>query len=165
MCIEGHDHTAARDDPLVDAILSASRALIAVAARSLATADGDVTWAQYRVLVELAERGPQRLADLAAALAVGRSTATRMADRLAHKQLVHRRRITSDRRGVRVSLTASGRDLVHEVGRRRRTEISNIVQRMEQTEARAAVEALQAFAEATGEVPERSWPLRSEPVR
>jgi DNA-binding MarR family transcriptional regulator len=124
-----------------------------------------VTLAQYRVLFELAERGPQRLADLAAALGVGRSTATRMADRLAHKQLVHRRRISSDRRGVRVSLTASGRDLVHQVGRSRRLEISNIVARMAHTDSHAAVAALRAFAEATGEVPETSWALRPEPVR
>ena len=54
-----------RDD-LVDAVLGASRALVAVAARSLADLAEDVTLAQYRALVELAARGPQRPADLAA---------------------------------------------------------------------------------------------------
>ena len=44
-------------DELVDAVLGASRALVAVAARSLATLADDVTLAQYRVLVELAARG------------------------------------------------------------------------------------------------------------
>jgi hypothetical protein len=48
-------------DGLVDAVLGASRALVAVAARSLAGVDGDVTLAQYRVLVELAARGPLSL--------------------------------------------------------------------------------------------------------
>ena len=75
-------------DELVDAVLGASRALVAVAARSLATVADDVTLAQYRVLIELAARGPQRLADLASALAVERSTATRMCDRLVRKRLV-----------------------------------------------------------------------------
>ena len=44
---------------------AASRALVAVAARSLATVADDVTLPQYRVLIELASRGPLRLADLA----------------------------------------------------------------------------------------------------
>jgi DNA-binding MarR family transcriptional regulator len=55
-------------DELVDAVLGASRALVGVAARSLATVAEDVTLAQYRVLIELASRGPQRVADLADAL-------------------------------------------------------------------------------------------------
>ena len=76
-------------DEVVDAVLGASRALVAVAARSLATVADDVTLAQYRVLIELASRGPQRLADLATALSVDRSTATRMCDRLVRKRLVH----------------------------------------------------------------------------
>ena len=112
-------------DELVDAVLGASRALVAVAARSLATVAEDVTLAQYRVLIELAARGPQRLADLATALGVDRSTATRMCDRLVRKRLVHRRRTNQDRRGVRVSLTAAGGELVAEVSRRRRAEIAD----------------------------------------
>jgi MarR family protein len=82
---------AARDE-LVDAVLGSSRALVAVAARSLANVAEDVTLAQYRFLIELASRGPQRLADLATALGVDRSTATRMCDRLVRKHLVTRRR-------------------------------------------------------------------------
>ena len=77
-------------DDVVDAVLGASRALVAVAARSLANVGEDVTLAQYRVLVVLASRGPQRLADLATALAVDRSTATRMCDRLVRKRLIGR---------------------------------------------------------------------------
>ncbi|MFZ0376596.1 MAG: hypothetical protein WAL38_02105, partial [Solirubrobacteraceae bacterium] len=57
-------------DELVVAVLGASRALVAVAARSLANVAEDVTLAQYRVLIELAARGPQRPADLATALRV-----------------------------------------------------------------------------------------------
>src|ERR1700756_2053322 len=95
-------------DELVDGVLGASRALVAVAARSLATVAEDVTLAQYRVLIELASRGPLRGADLADALAVGRSAGTRMCDRLVRKRLVMRRRKSNDRRVVRVSLTAAG---------------------------------------------------------
>lgn len=147
-----------RDD-VVDAVLGASRALVAVAARSLATVAEDVTLAQYRVLVELAARGPQRLAVLAEALGVERSTATRMCDRLVRKQLVARRRIAEDRRGVRISLTPAGAELVAEVGRRRRDEISRIVRRMPSSHRPLVVQALRLFADAAGEVPEQDWSL------
>jgi DNA-binding MarR family transcriptional regulator len=146
-------------DELVDGVLGASRALVAVAARSLATVAEDVTLAQYRVLVLLASRGPQRLADLADALVVDRSTATRMCDRLVRKQLVTRRRMSQDRRGVRVSLSAGGAELVAEVSRRRRAEIKRIVERMPSSHRELVVKALRAFADAAGEVPEHDWSL------
>ena len=146
-------------DELVDAVLGASRALVAVAARSLANVAEDVTLAQYRVLIELAARGPQRLADLAAALGVERSTATRMCDRLVRKRLVRRRRMNEDRRGVRVSLTTAGGELVAEVSRRRRAEIATIVERMPNAHRRPVLNALRAFAEAAGEVPKQDWSL------
>ncbi len=146
-------------DELVDGVLGASRALVAVAARSLATVADDVTLAQYRVLIELASRGPQRLADLATALRVDRSTATRMCDRLVRKRLVTRRRTSEDRRSVRVSLSPAGAALVAEVSRRRRAEIGRIVERMPSSHRALVVKALRAFAEAAGEVPEQDWSL------
>jgi DNA-binding MarR family transcriptional regulator len=149
---------AGRDD-LVDAVLGASRALVAVAARSLADLAEDVTLPQYRALVELAARGPQRLADLATALGVDRSTATRMCDRLVRKQLVQRRRTSADRRGVRISLTPAGRALVGEVTRRRRAEIAQVLERMSRADRASALRALRVFADAAGEVPEQDWSL------
>ena len=146
-------------DELVDAVLGSSRALVAVAARSLANLAEDVTLAQYRFLIELASRGPQRLADLATALGVDRSTATRMCDRLVRKRLVTRRRAQEDRRTVRVSLTGAGAELVAEVSRRRRVEIATIVGRMPAADRDPVVRALRAFADAAGEVPEQDWSL------
>jgi DNA-binding MarR family transcriptional regulator len=146
-------------DELIDAVLGASRALVAVAARSLANVAEDVTLPQYRFLVELASRGPQRLADLATALGVDRSTATRMCDRLVRKRLVTRRRAQEDRRAVRVSLTRAGADLVAEVSRRRRAEIATIVERMPASHHDRVVRALRAFGDAAGEVPEQDWSL------
>jgi DNA-binding MarR family transcriptional regulator len=151
--------SARTDDDLVDAVLRASRALVGVAARSLATVAEDVTLAQYRVLIELASRGPLRLADLADALTVDRSTATRMCDRLVRKRLVARRRGSDDRRVVRISLTAAGAELVAEVSRRRRGEIRRIVRRMPSSDRSLVVGALQAFSEAAGQAPEQDWSL------
>src|SRR5215469_14269701 len=115
------------DDELVDTVLAASRALVAAAARSLAAAGDEVTLPQYRALVVLAARGPQGTAELAAALAVNPSTATRMCDRLVRKGLVRRHRQAGDRRTVRIALTAPGRDLVAEVSRRRRAELTRLL--------------------------------------
>ena len=157
------EHAGRGEDELVDAVLGASRALVAVAARSLANVAEDVTLAQYRVLIELAARGPQRVANLAAALGVERSTATRMCDRLVRKGLVHRRRTNQDRRGVRVSLTTAGGELVAEVTRRRRAEIATIVGRIPKAHRRPVLNALRAFAEAAGEVPEQDWSLGWNP--
>ena len=101
--------TQVASDELVDTVLAASRALVAVAARSLAAAGDDVTLPQYRALVVLAVQGPRGTAELAAALAVNPSTATRMCDRLVRKGLVRRHRQAGDRRAVRIALTAAGR--------------------------------------------------------
>lgn len=147
------------DTALVDAVLGASRALVAVAARSLATVAEDVTLPQYRALVELAARGPLRLAELADTLAVDRSSATRMADRLVRKGLVERERVPEDRRSIRLSLTPAGAELVAEVSRRRRSEIAAILTRLPSAHRSAVVGALRAFADAAGEVPEQQWSL------
>ena len=53
----------------------------------------------------------------------------------------------------------SGAELVAEVSRRRRAEIATIVERMPNAHRRPVVDALRAFAEAAGEVPEQDWSL------
>ena len=112
---------ASAHDELVDALLSASRVMVGLAARSLADLDSDVTLPQYRALVVLASRGPQRVVDISAELGVNSSTGTRMCERLVRKGLVRRERSDTDRREVRLTLTASGEYLVQEVTRRRRS--------------------------------------------
>jgi DNA-binding MarR family transcriptional regulator len=136
-------------DELVDTVLAASRALVAVAARSLAAAGDEVTLPQYRALVVLAARGPQGTAELAAALAVNPSTATRMCDRLVRKGLIRRHRQAGDRRSVRITLTAAGRGLVAEVTRRRRAELTRPPGQHE-----PVIAAFRAFAAAAGELPQ-----------
>lgn len=137
--------------------MTASRALLAVSARSLAAVDEDVTLPQYRALVVLGQRGPQRAVDLAVALAVTPPTATRMCDRLVAKALVVRDRSDDDRRTVTVSLSAAGRELVTEVTARRRTELRVLLHGMPRERRAAVVDGLRWFAEAAGELPEQDW--------
>ncbi len=151
--------TVATDRPadLADAVLTASRVLVAVAARSLAEHESEVSLPQYRALVVLASRGPQRPIDLAQALGVDPSTTTRMCDRLAAKKLIARRRDEADRRIVVLSLSASGRRLVERVTERRRREIERILGAVDQAERANLVRAFTVFGEAAGEVPEGDW--------
>ena len=60
---------------------------------------------------------------------------------------------------MRVSLTMAGGELVAEVSRRRRAEIAMIVERMPTAHRRPVLNALRAFAEAAGKVPEQDWSL------
>ncbi len=142
---------------VVDALLSASRAMVALAARSLATVDADVTLPQYRALVVLAARGPQRAADIAGELGVNPSTGTRMCDRLVRKGLVRRSRVSGDRRVVRLTLTAAGRSLVNDVTEHRREELAGIVAAIPPRSHGILVRALLAFTEASGELPDDEW--------
>jgi DNA-binding MarR family transcriptional regulator len=151
--------TDASQDAVVDSVLSASRALVAVAARSLAAAEEQVTLPQYRALVVLASRGPQRAVDLAEALGVSQSTGTRMCDRLERKGLISRVRPAADRRTVITTITPAGMQLVDAVTRRRRREIRAILRKMTPDVRAALVPTFRAFADAAGEAPDQAWSL------
>jgi DNA-binding MarR family transcriptional regulator len=144
---------------VVDAVLAASRALVAVAARSLAAAPGDVTLPQYRVLVVLTTRGPQRSGELAAELGVAPSSVTRLCDRLVRKGLITRQDAPDSRREVEIAATAEGRALVQRVMRTRRREIEKLVAAVPENRRAAMVEALRELADAAGEAPEPAWTL------
>src|ERR1019366_1425348 len=148
---------SASPDSVIDAVLTASRVLVAVAARSLADVAEEVTLTQYRTLVVLASRGPQNLAGLAEAVGVTPATATRMCDRLVRKDLIRRRTERDDRRQLRVALTTRGRSLVDAVTVRRRQEIARIMSEIPVEQQAVLVQALGRLASAAGEVPEQDW--------
>ena len=144
-------------DSMVDAVLSASRVLVAVAARSLADAGEDVTLTQYRSLVVLASRGPKTVAELADLVAVTSPTASRLCDRLVKKGLIRRRAGRHDRRQVHIALTETGRELIDAVTVRRRREIAGLMAAIPLETQRSVVDALTQLAAVAGEVPEQDW--------
>ena len=144
---------------LVEAFLTASRVLIAVAVRSLDAGDTDITLPQHRTLVLLATRGPQRMIDLADLLGVNSSTATRHCDRLQRRGLIRREPAKDDRRAVQVSLTTTGRHIVDRVSDTRRDQISHILHTMPAHARQGLLVALNEFAHAAGEVPDQNWTL------
>ncbi len=144
-------------DSVIDAVLSASRVLVAVAARSLSDIAEEVTLTQYRTLVVLSSRGPQNLVGLAEAVGVTPATATRMCDRLVKKKLIVRESGQDDRRQVRLAPTKKGLKLVGAVTGRRRREIEAILCTIAPGKQTVLVQALSQFAAAAGEVPEQDW--------
>ena len=65
-------------DAITDALLTASRLLVAISARSIALVDDTITIPQFRTLVILSNEGPINLATLAGLLDVQPSTTGRM---------------------------------------------------------------------------------------
>lgn len=149
--------SASSEDELVDAVISASRVLVAIAARSLAEVGEEVTLTQYRSLVVLASHGPQRVAALADAVGVTPPTASRMCDRLVKKGLVTRRADRRDRRQVRIALSTAGRHLVDTVTVRRRAEIEQLIASIPTESRGEVIAALRRLAQTAGEVPEQDW--------
>lgn len=146
-------------DELTDALVGASRALLAIAVRSLGAAGDGLTLVQYRALVVLAYRGEQRIADLAELLAVNSSTVTRLTERLVRKGLVSRVSDPGDRRTTRIAIAPAGLKVVKAVTARRRVEVARIVRKMPASSWLAAVEALETFTLAAGVAPEQRWTL------
>lgn len=138
-------------DELVTALLTASRALVGVSARSLAGVEDSVTLTQFRTLVVLHGHRSMRLNTLADRLGVNASTALRTVDRLIAAGMVRRRENANDRREVAIDLTAAGRTVVAEVTDRRRAAIAGIVASMPVARRRGLVRSLTAFADAADE--------------
>jgi DNA-binding MarR family transcriptional regulator len=71
-----------------------------------------LTLSQYALLQGLLERESARVLELAADAGVTASTATRILDVLERRGIVRRRRTPEDRRGVIVTATPAGRELL-----------------------------------------------------
>jgi DNA-binding MarR family transcriptional regulator len=140
-----------------DAFVTASRALISLAVRTIDDSPVDVTIAQHRVLVLLAARGDLTIGEIAEGLGVNPSNATRYCDRLQRLGLIARTRSPQDGRVVHVELTADGRNVVKNVTERRRAEVEKVLGRMTPAESASVLEALRAFNRAAGEIEDRDW--------
>src|SRR6201981_3212266 len=107
-------------DVITDALLTASRLLVAISARSIGQVDETISIPQFRTLVILSNRGPVNLATLAGLLDVQPSTTGRMVDRLVSAGLIDRRPHPNSRRELMAQLTAHGREVVSRVTAHRR---------------------------------------------
>jgi DNA-binding MarR family transcriptional regulator len=138
-------------DAITDALLTSSRLLMAVSARSIGQVDETITIPQFRTLVILSNRDPINLATLAGLLGVQPSATGRMVDRLVAAGMIDRLPHPTSRRELLATLTKRGREVVRRVTAFRRAEIAAIVEKMPPPERRGLVRALKAFTAAGGE--------------
>ncbi len=135
-------------DPVVDAVMRASRALVGITVRALSSVSDEVTLPQLRTLVVVSTQGAQTVSALAERLDVHASTMTRMCSRLVARGLVVRTPSALDRREVVIELTAQGQGLVDEVMDKRKREINAVVGRMTAEDRDRVVAALELFSHA-----------------
>lgn len=146
-------HPALTPDDFVTALLTASRVLVGVSARSLTVVEDTVTLPQFRTLVILDSYGEVNLNRLAELLAVNSSTAMRMIDRLLISDLVTRRENPANRREVLLALSPHGSIVVQKVTETRRKDIARIVQAVPAEQRSDLIAALHGFADAAQEPP------------
>ena len=85
------------------------RAVTRMRGRDTHLAVGEISHAQFELMIELEERGELSAGELAVAARIAPATVTQMLDGLAESGYVRRRRSDSDRRVVLASLTELGR--------------------------------------------------------
>jgi DNA-binding MarR family transcriptional regulator len=139
-----------------ESLMTASRLMTAVVARTLAEVDRSITIPQLRVLVMLYYGAPMNLTSIADGLAVNASNASRTCDKLARGGLLVREEDPEDRRHLVVTLTATGRRVVGSVMDGRRAILREIVDEMSAAEQQELARGLDAFlraADVTGVVP------------
>lgn len=145
----------------MEAVLTASRILVAISAKSFASLETQVTVPQLRALVVIASLATTNLASLAEAIGVHASNATRACDRLVALGLIDRSDNPSNRRNVTLTLTTKGQKLVTTVMDDRRTAIRRALRRMPSESRTQLAPVLTDFAAAAGEFPESDlWSLR-----
>ena len=156
------DGAAELSAPDVEAVVLATRLLVAISAQSVAAVDDIVTLPQLRVLVMVSSRGPLNLGAVAA-----EAQGVASVKRDAGSGSVGRRRVAEQKR--RSHRSAQSRPRAH-LGwsgpggqgdeRGRRAAIARILDRMPASRRRALVPVLRSFAAAGGEVPaEAVWSL------
>jgi DNA-binding MarR family transcriptional regulator len=151
---------AAHSAEQIEAVVLATRVLVAVTARSLACLEEQVTLPQLRVLVMIASRGPQNLTAVAQGLGVHASNATRLSDKLVEAGLIKRSEDPADRRNLVLRLTAAGYQLVRDMTNQRRAAIATILTKMSPGLRDDLVPVLRNFAQAAGEITEKEvWAL------
>lgn len=136
---------------VLDATLTASRALLGVVARSVAAALDVVTLPQFRILVVLTATGPLRIGALAERMHAVPSTFSRTIDRMVAAGWVQRSASPDSRREVMIDVSLAGRELVDRVTDRRRRELATVLDGMSATERAAVLAGFSAFTQSAGE--------------
>jgi DNA-binding MarR family transcriptional regulator len=139
----------------LESLMIAARIFAATTVESVAQIGDTVTLPQLRILVLASTRSSVNNSDVAQALDVHLSSASRTCDRLVRSGLLSRQALPSDRRRVELILTCKGQRLVAEVTARRRATFSRILTQMSADDQMALSQALDVFVNLADEQAER----------
>ena len=116
---------------------------VALVARLVETAVGDLSLTAYRVLALVAQ-GDERSSQIAGRLAVGKPRVTYAVDSLVAQGLLTRSGVEGDRRVVRLELTAAGRDALAAADKAAAARLRPIFEHLDNPDAAlAGMEAVQ----------------------
>jgi DNA-binding MarR family transcriptional regulator len=135
----------------IEVMIAAARVFAGITAESLAQADEGISLPQLRVLVLASRSESLNATEVATALQIHLSTASRLCDRLVQAGLLDRRDRPEDRRQLQLTLTDDGRALLAKITEHRRKVFTRILRRLPTTESAALAQALGGFIEAAHE--------------
>jgi DNA-binding MarR family transcriptional regulator len=141
---------AAVSDDQVDALLSASKALVGLAVLSLSELNDRLTLIQFRALVLLTDAGPLKGVQLARELGVSCSSVTRLCDRLVLDGLIRRNPNPADRREVLLTPSQKAESLVRQVMDRRRRDLRRILSLLQPADRLPVIDAVEKLAHGAG---------------
>jgi DNA-binding MarR family transcriptional regulator len=104
----------------------------------------DLTIAQLRTLLVLAEEGPLVIGQIAQRLGIGLSTGGHLVDRLVHAGLAERMEDAEDRRRILARLNSKGEDLYARL-LNHSLQMQSLIQKLENTDLAALLQGLQAL--------------------
>lgn len=95
----------------------------------------DLTGPQLSIMSRLQENGPSRISQVAREEGIRMPTASNALHQLEQRELVHRVRDESDRRGVRVELTPLGAAELNRVGEERERYLADMIATLSEEDA------------------------------
>lgn len=95
----------------------------------------DLTGPQLSIMSRLQDNGPSRISQVAREEGIRMPTASNALHQLEQRELVHRVRDESDRRGVRVELTALGAAELRRVGEERERYLADMISTLSEEDA------------------------------
>lgn len=148
----------------VESLDAAQYLLRSIADAALSELGGGITATQLRLLERLQRLGESRLIDLADALTIAPSTATRLCDALADRQMIVRHRRGRDRRELQIRLTERGASLLASVRERTTIGWAAVLDRVslhDRNQVAAILSRLAHSAGETGEIPAAATETRA----
>lgn len=132
----------------VDSLMTAARVLVALSVRTLGSVRPGVTPVQLRALALVSGATGLTMTELADALGVHPSNATRVCDRLVALRLVRRREHPDNRRMLSVELTPDGERLLGRIMTIRRRALADVLAALPDARRAQLADELGAFVAA-----------------